>query len=275
MADRADPASPLNVADSPKAAVPPDEQASSIPEISAPMFDVHAPHQSVHTWRDFFIHIATISVGLLIAIGLEQTVEAIHHHGERRALIANMRGEARQNLDSAQRALDSYSARATWFRQSIDAARRVTSSNGVFDVTLPAAALSVAAAPLLPGWSVAKINGKAALLSEERGEVYERLSHEADELEKAKDRYRKAFLDLSATGLRLGAEIEPGATLHLAPADRDILIQNFASALASQIEVIQWNAAWAGACDAVANDVTSFEAMTPYLKQHTAALPTQ
>ena len=43
------------------------------------MLDVHAPHQSVHTWKDFFIHIATISVGLIIAISLEQTVEFFHH----------------------------------------------------------------------------------------------------------------------------------------------------------------------------------------------------
>ncbi len=43
------------------------------------MLDVHPPHQAAHTWKDFFIHIATIVVGLLIAIGLEQTVEYVHH----------------------------------------------------------------------------------------------------------------------------------------------------------------------------------------------------
>jgi hypothetical protein len=43
------------------------------------MLDVHAPHETVHTWKDFVIHIATISVGLLIAVGLEQTVEHFHH----------------------------------------------------------------------------------------------------------------------------------------------------------------------------------------------------
>jgi hypothetical protein len=32
------------------------------------MLDVHAPHEAVHTWRDFFIHIATIGLGLLIAV---------------------------------------------------------------------------------------------------------------------------------------------------------------------------------------------------------------
>jgi len=36
-----------------------------------PMLDVHPPHEAAHTWKDFFIHIATIVVGLLIAIGGE------------------------------------------------------------------------------------------------------------------------------------------------------------------------------------------------------------
>jgi hypothetical protein len=48
------------------------------------MLDVHPPHASVHTWRDFFIHIATIVVGLLIAIGLEQGVERLHERHEAR-----------------------------------------------------------------------------------------------------------------------------------------------------------------------------------------------
>ena len=43
------------------------------------MLDVHPPHAPTHTWKDFFLHIATIVIGLLIAIGLEQTVEYVHH----------------------------------------------------------------------------------------------------------------------------------------------------------------------------------------------------
>lgn len=41
--------------------------------------EVHPPEHPIHTWRDFFVHIATIVVGLLIAIGLEQSVERLHH----------------------------------------------------------------------------------------------------------------------------------------------------------------------------------------------------
>ena len=50
------------------------------------MLDVHPAHHAVSTWRDFFIHIATIVLGLLIAIGLEQTVESLHHRHQRHQL---------------------------------------------------------------------------------------------------------------------------------------------------------------------------------------------
>jgi hypothetical protein len=43
------------------------------------MLDVHAPHESVHGWRDFLLHLGTITIGLLIALGLEGCVEWQHH----------------------------------------------------------------------------------------------------------------------------------------------------------------------------------------------------
>jgi hypothetical protein len=58
------------------------------------MLDVHPPHESAHTWRDFFIHIATIVLGLLIAVGLEQSVEAIHH----RRQVAETREALRKEM---------------------------------------------------------------------------------------------------------------------------------------------------------------------------------
>jgi hypothetical protein len=43
------------------------------------VFDVHPPHSSIHGWRDFSIQLITITVGLLIALGLEGSVEWLHH----------------------------------------------------------------------------------------------------------------------------------------------------------------------------------------------------
>jgi len=63
------------------------------------MLDVHPPHAPTHTWRDFFIHIATIVIGLIIAVGLEQTVELFHHHHQ----LQKAREELREEMDSNRR----------------------------------------------------------------------------------------------------------------------------------------------------------------------------
>jgi hypothetical protein len=57
--------------------------------------DVHPPHEPIHTWRDFFLHLATITVGLLIALGLEGAVEYLHH----RHIVAEARENIRHELE--------------------------------------------------------------------------------------------------------------------------------------------------------------------------------
>ena len=47
------------------------------------MLDVHAPEHRIHGTRDFFLHLFTITIGLLIALGLEASVEALHHRHQR------------------------------------------------------------------------------------------------------------------------------------------------------------------------------------------------
>ncbi len=57
------------------------------------MLDVHPPHSPTHTWKDFFIHIATIVVGLLIAVGIEQMVEYFHHRHQLKEVRAQLTEE--------------------------------------------------------------------------------------------------------------------------------------------------------------------------------------
>jgi hypothetical protein len=65
------------------------------------MLDVHPAHHAASTWRDFLIHIATIVLGLLIAIGLEQSVEAIHRDHQVREARAMLREELDRNRNHA------------------------------------------------------------------------------------------------------------------------------------------------------------------------------
>lgn len=62
------------------------------------MLDVHPPEHGIHGARDFLVHLLTITVGLLIALGLEQAAEAMHHRHEREEAETTIRSELRENL---------------------------------------------------------------------------------------------------------------------------------------------------------------------------------
>jgi hypothetical protein len=61
------------------------------------MLDVHPPHEAAHSWRDIFIHLATITVGLVIALSLEGMVESVHHRHLVREARENIRAELTEN----------------------------------------------------------------------------------------------------------------------------------------------------------------------------------
>jgi hypothetical protein len=52
------------------------------------------------TWKQFFVHMSIVVLGLLIAIALEQSVEGLHHRHERNELIAHNREECRKNFET-------------------------------------------------------------------------------------------------------------------------------------------------------------------------------
>src|SRR5271154_1933823 len=61
------------------------------------MLDVHPPHAKIHGFRDFLLHLFTITVGLLIALALEGCAERWHHRELRKEADANLRQEIRDN----------------------------------------------------------------------------------------------------------------------------------------------------------------------------------
>ena len=61
------------------------------------MLDVHAPEHRLGGVRDFFLHLFTITCGLLIALGLEDAATALHHRSERKEAEASIREELTEN----------------------------------------------------------------------------------------------------------------------------------------------------------------------------------
>ena len=59
--------------------------------------DIHKPH-AAKTWREFFIEIGTIVVGILIALGLEQVIEQVHWHNQVKEAEASIENEILTNV---------------------------------------------------------------------------------------------------------------------------------------------------------------------------------
>src|SRR5665213_4497233 len=78
------------------------------------MIDVHVPHGGLHTWKDFWIHLGTITLGLLIAISLEQSVEWLHHLHQRHQLEASLLAECKINKDRAEANFSGYDDLMKW-----------------------------------------------------------------------------------------------------------------------------------------------------------------
>jgi hypothetical protein len=61
------------------------------------VIDVHPPHEPIHGWRDFLLHLLTITIGLLIALSLEGCVEWQHHRHLVHEAEASLHAEIQSN----------------------------------------------------------------------------------------------------------------------------------------------------------------------------------
>ena len=236
------------------------------------MLDVHPPHAPTHTWKDFLIHIATICVGLLIAIGLEQSVEAIHHRHERDVLVEEMRLEAERNIRLLHTDIDRNLEKAAWNRAILTALQTSRPQNGILTVTLPTHETFLPQiSPSRAVWSVAKTNGKVALLSEREAEIYDRLDTNSEAEARTEQAQELSLTALQAQAVRLNLHLDSGATIHVAAADLTSLAQALADTIAAADADSNRCAFYLGASRAVHDRVHDRDDFTPYLIQERLA----
>lgn len=136
--------------------------------------EVHPPRHAINNWRDFVLHMATIVLGLLIAISLEQSVEWLHRSEKRRELQKDLREEMRANDAQLSEDLKFSSADAEW---CLDQAQRIQAAlhaNKLASLTYEEAPLK-GLRHLLPNdsvWQHARESGAAALLPREQAQSY-------------------------------------------------------------------------------------------------------
>ena len=64
-----------------------------------PVIDVHPPHEPMHGWRGFLLHLTSITIGLLIALSFEGLVEWQHHRHLVHDAEASLHAEIKSNDD--------------------------------------------------------------------------------------------------------------------------------------------------------------------------------
>ena len=231
------------------------------------MLDVHPPHHTPNTWRDFFIHIATISVGLLIAVGLEQTIEAIHHRHQRHQLEAQLHDEAQRNLDLVQRNLMLLKVRLDYVNAAIVALNQASVVQGRISSSVmpprPPSQQGISE-PSQTVWAVAKANGTVGLLPEEEAQVYARLDHEDDELEKGEADLYRAGSALTSLRLRHGG-LSDARLEYFTVLERDALLERLSDNLSGlrRVAVLELNES--GACRGVLHGARTVDEMIRYM----------
>jgi len=137
------------------------------------MLDVHLPHKTIDGVGEFFLHLFTITIGLLIAVGIEGAVER-HQHRELAAQARDtMTAEIRKNSKSVGEALQDIDQEQQKLKRNLAELRKVQlnpkdpSSGGLrLDISFNTTGLEDT------GWRTAQATGALAFMPYAESEKY-------------------------------------------------------------------------------------------------------
>ena len=149
------------------------------------MLDVHPPHEGIHSWKQYLLHMSTIVLGLLIAIGLEQSVEAMHRAQERRELRESLGRDTDAAIRIAKNGEDVEEPAIEWLDARRILVDEALSGHKPLTEPLPRAPHIDSAQPADPAWNAAKSSGLLSLLTQDEVEVYSLADKLMDALQNA------------------------------------------------------------------------------------------
>jgi uncharacterized membrane protein YccC len=160
------------------------------------MLDVHLPHKAIEGFREFFIHLFTITMGLLIATQIESCMEWRHHVHVAEEARASLRAEIQKNLNDLKQLLPGLKK----WRDQVDADLAVMeriqehpedrkNQHAKWAISFSAVTMSDTA------WRTAQSTGALAYMPYEEAERYTEIYQAQDALMALED---KPFEDVAA-----------------------------------------------------------------------------
>jgi len=235
--------------------------------------EVHPPEHPIHTWREFFIHMGTITLGLLIAIGLEQSVEWMHRRHERHQLHQDLIEETEANRHRIEVDIQENERMYRLFVAAYRGVKSGAPAQGVLRITLPVSVphpnLDEVVAPSQTVWDTAKAAGTIRLLPSEEAQVFSRMNYEAERSFDAHDRAGDALRRASVVLDRYDIHPEAGQTFSLPVDARNEVLEALGMSQENLENTLYWLGAYLGACEAVLHHAESVDDMFPYMDRET------
>lgn len=135
------------------------------------VMEVHPPEHPIFTWKQFFIHMATICLGLLIALGLEQAVEAMHRRHQRAELVEAIQKDDQKSLADIPDEERDLKAHFDWLDARMEQVRSAMATGSPITF-IPQVQGPVHSIPAEPAWEAAKTSNMVDVLSQSDIKAY-------------------------------------------------------------------------------------------------------
>lgn len=179
------------------------------------MIDVHSPHHAVTTWREFLVHLIIITIGLLIALGLEAGVEKLHHLHQRHELEAGLLDEAKYNAHAIEYNLHANDVLMAWLLGLEQDARAMIASGGKMRFQYRPYPVEDYGEPVIWSifptrvWDIAKLDSTIALLPPREARDYSTIYQQVEFTNSARDRNIEALNQLQAFENKFASASDP------------------------------------------------------------------
>jgi hypothetical protein len=145
------------------------------------VLDVHAPHEPLHGWRDFFVHLSTITIGLLIALSLEGCVEWRHHRHLVHEAEASLQTEIEANAQRLQGALDDARKEQELLRQDVAVMKKIIANPKVTNTDTMTIDFRIRSFDDV-SWKTAQSTGALSYMPYERAQEYSNIYNAQNEI---------------------------------------------------------------------------------------------
>jgi len=162
--------------------------------------EIHPPHP-VHSFRQFLLQLLTITVGILIALGLEGIAESRHHHRIVREVKSNLKIEIDGNNRSLEVGLQGVERTQKQLETMLSAMNQLHATQspkpGDFNLDISITTLRVAA------WNTAEGIGALSYMEFEEVQHYSTIYDLQQQFSVLQQRTLDALLDLESFGFLL------------------------------------------------------------------------